>query len=73
MPRERSVAFGELVVTEFALGVGDNPAVSGGVPIGLSRQHLGTYKMRVDEFEELRSSRRSTEQLKMDRDTRMKM
>ena len=73
MPKERSVSFGDLIVIEFELGVGDNPSVSGGVPVALSRNQVGTYLMKVDEFEELRPDRRPKVSLKMDRETRMKV
>ena len=73
MPHERSVSFGELIVTEFEVGVGDSPSVSGGVPIALSRNRVGTYQMKVDEFEDLRPDRRPKDTFKMDRDTRKQL
>lgn len=74
MPRrERSVSFGELIIHEHELGVGDNPAVSGGCPVAIS-DLIVSYQMKVDLFEGLRTEkRRSKPQLLLDRDTRMKM
>ena len=72
MHNQLSVSFGQLTIDEFELGVGDNPAVSGGVPVMLSRR-TGSFNMLVEEFEDLRSTRRPKPQLVLDRDTRMKM
>jgi hypothetical protein len=69
--KERSVSFGDLTVLEFSLGIGDNPSVSGGAPLSLSK-HVGGYQMEMDEYEELKTKRRKS-QLLLDRDTRMNM
>lgn len=77
---QRSVSFGDLTIHEHALGVGDNPSVSGGCPVALSPHRLGTYQIKVDEFEEMRAqgsdgrgAKKSTAAIKMDRGTRMQM
>lgn len=70
MGRERSVSFGALVIDEFELGVGDNPAVSGGVPVALSTTHLRRFELDVDRFEKQKHKKSPKSHLVMDRDTR---
>ena len=75
MIQKRSVSFGSLAVDEFALGVGDNPSVSGGVPVALSHHRTNSYNMDIDQFERLRrkKSQNKVAVTVMDPDTRRKM
>ena len=60
---KRRIAFGDIIVHEFPPAIGDNPSVSGGVPITLSYRLDKTLVVGLDEYENTRRPRRSRKAL----------
>ena len=53
-PIQLSVSFsGDVGVREFAMGIGDNPSVSRGVPISLTGDYKREYSYHIDEHEQV--------------------
>jgi hypothetical protein len=65
--RSRSVLFGEVQVMEFAMELGDNPAVSSGCPLQISWDLQSSTAYDLESYEQLRppSERRSKGKLRI--------
>lgn len=72
LPR-RNVSFGEIEFHEFLPAIGDNPAVSCGVPISLSETLENTSVIDIEFYERIRSPRRSGRSLILTRNVREEM
>jgi len=72
-PEKTSVSFGKVVFHEFGAVLGDNPAVSCGVPISLGPELKRTEVMDMDEFENSRIPRRSGKELIIDEASRSQL
>jgi len=62
---KKRVHFGNLHVREYPIIVGDNPAVTLGVPMAIAWEHDGEVVCSVEEYEEMRPTPRSMIELKM--------
>jgi len=60
------VGFSSVEFKEYPVSLGDNPAVSRGIPITIGWEPCGTYEFDVDNYEDNRPPRRMKTQLKMD-------
>jgi len=65
----RGVSFDHIQFHEFAPAIGDNPFVSGGVPIALGTK-LNESVLPLDQYEESRGPRRFGRQLSLTRKDR---
>ena len=66
-PRDAGrVGFSRVEIKEYPICLGDNPAVSRGIPIAIGWDPFGTYEMGLEEYERSRPPRRLKLQLKMD-------
>jgi hypothetical protein len=63
--RTKKVDFSTVQFREYPIRVGDNPAVTRGVPITIGWEHFCDYQLRVDKFEEVRPPRRQNCELKL--------
>lgn len=54
----KKVIFDEIGVREYAIILGDNPAVSEGVPLTIPWKYHSSYSMDIDLFERIRSPAR---------------
>lgn len=62
----RKVAFNEIEIREFAVGLGDNPSVFGGPPITLEWEPQKTHVLNLDAYEgAVGEGRRRGKELKM--------
>jgi len=53
-----SISFGSLTVREYAIGVGDSPSISRGIPISLKGGYVRELKYSIDAYEALYPNRR---------------
>ena len=65
--QDRKVAFHEIEIREFPVGLGDNPAVLSGPPVALEWESQKTYVLSVDAYEGAmgEGTRRRGKELKM--------
>ena len=61
----KKVSFSTLEIREYPICVGDNPAVTVGVPITIDWAHDGEFTCSVEEYEEHRSNPRTMIELRM--------
>jgi hypothetical protein len=61
----KTVRWGEMIVFEFPNMIGDNPAVSGGVPLTIAWNHVTVNSLTVEynEFLRLKQPRRKRKDL----------
>ncbi|CAJ1970003.1 unnamed protein product [Cylindrotheca closterium] len=57
----KSVRFGDIVIREFPIMLSDNPAVSAGVPVGISWNCTKQYRHELMEYEHCIKRKRSSE------------
>ena len=64
-PPKKNVRWGEVVVYEFPNILGDNPAVSGGVPLTIAWKHVAvnTHSVDYNDFLRLEKPRRKRKDL----------
>jgi hypothetical protein len=72
--KKSMVTFGKVQIYEFAYVIGDNPFVSGGVPIALGPTHIQESVMSIKQYERERNPvRRPRRELAMNRKTRKEL
>mmetsp|Transcript_26223 Transcript_26223/g.40647 ORF Transcript_26223/g.40647 Transcript_26223/m.40647 type:complete len:241 (-) Transcript_26223:189-911(-) len=71
--RKAMVSFRNLEIREYPIIVGDNPSVSSGVPICIDWIYIEGQPQCLEEYEELRHSRRSLAEMKIPAAVRAKM
>ena len=71
--RTPKVSFGDLIVREFAIGVGDNPSTTSGIPISLRGGYIREFKYSVDYYEKRFPNRRQAVDLVLSPMDREKM
>jgi hypothetical protein len=64
-PISRSVSFNKIDIAEHVYQLGDNPSVMSGAPITISWEPQERITLDVDEYEDLRSSNRSREEMRL--------
>jgi hypothetical protein len=69
----RRVSFGNVEIIELPYTLGDNPSVSGGVPIAASWLAQKRTSFKVEFFEDYRPERRSKKELHLTRAARKKL
>ena len=70
----RQVSFGDVIINEHLIVVGDNPGGCGGVPVSLGWEPLQQHKLSLDLFEAARDGhRRPFPRLRMTKDHREKV
>lgn len=67
------VTFRELEIREYPIIVGDNPSVSSGVPICIDWVYIEGQPQSLEEYEELRQTRRSLAEMKIPAPARAQM
>jgi len=71
--RKTMVSFRNLEIREYPIIVGDNPSVSSGVPICIDWIYIEGQPQSLEEYEELRHSRRSLSEMKIPATVRAQM
>jgi hypothetical protein len=61
--RKREVSFHTVVIREYGMTLGDNPSCSYGPPVCLDWDYEETKKVKLDEYEQTRSKRRTMRQM----------
>ena len=59
----KKVRFGELVITEFPIILGDNPAVTSGAPVTIDWTSQGEVSYKINVYESVRGTRRRRRKL----------
>jgi hypothetical protein len=59
----KKVRFGELVITEFPIILGDNPAVTSGAPVTIDWTPQGEVSYKINVYESVRGTRRRRRKL----------
>lgn len=67
---KKSVSFDTIEVREHQVVLGDNPSVSSGPPLSIAWESHATHIVSVDDYESVRPTRRSREQMLVPRSTR---
>jgi hypothetical protein len=60
---KKSVRFGDLVITEFPIILGDNPAVTMGAPVTIDWEAQGEVSYKINVYESIRGTRRRRRKL----------
>jgi hypothetical protein len=60
---KKSVRFGDLVITEFPIILGDNPAVTMGAPVTIDWEAQGEITYKINVYESIRGTRRRRRKL----------
>jgi hypothetical protein len=71
--KKKMVVFDKVKVVEFLPALGDNPSVSAGVPVALSKEHVQIREVDLDQYERQRKPRRDLFDLLLERGVREKM
>ena len=69
----KSVSFSTIRFREYPIRIGDSPAVTRGVPLTIDWDHTCEYELGLEDFEDVRPTRRLPLQLKMGALDRVKL